>query len=1090
MANQATPAIQIKDSNVGIGTASPGYKLETIGNARISGNLSINTTYNGFAANIEGTVYVIGASVWVNDGYGYANASSSTGMFPDSSHNITFKSNNSTKVYINAAGNVGINTTSPIVKLTVNNGVARTNTTPTYSSYIHTNDIDDYRFGLATIIKGGTTSADRYVALEASSYQVSTNTFGGGVDLILSPNGGNVGIGTTAPGEHLSIEGSGSQSLSIYSTDTGVSGTPKTFIKLYGESAAALQRLQGQISVAPGVNTNSGDMILSTANTAAAITERMRIDGTGNVNISGTSTKLQWYRTSDNVAGIVYLTKTQTIGSNGEAKLHGYDGIIFTTQGAETEKMRIASDGAIKFNSYDSTNNTGTPTYMLGTDASGNVVKTNTSNTPVGSNIYTLPSTTGAAAWKLLGRFTANNGGQSIFIKMVTNAGYNSNIDQNTEVYIRFKTSNGGSVDANGFSGDSSFYTIGAYSGYPGGNIKWVANAAGSSASSYELYVNMPNYSGNGGFYSVENTVGTWTPLNNAATDPGAASSTIMIPVKQFKVGGSDLVVGAGGADSYFGNGNVGIGTTAPQRLLHVNNPNTGGGADGSIKISNATVGSGTLDGVDLTINTSGEFYITNRENGPTIFETNGAERMRITSAGNVSIGNTNDTYKLDVTGDARFGDGNNFNPLIQYAGSGRVAASPGYSFVGDLDTGMFNPNLGNTLAFATGASERMRINSSGEVLVNVTSNQTESPLTSRNNGSSIEFGHLNTNSGYYGTVGSMYNNGTPFISFSCDSSITSAGNNFATRGFKGNVIHGDTGGNLIFSQATNANSASQSLTERIRITSDGNVGIGTISPDALLEISGNAGADPGPITNPTTFRITDAGNAATGLGDTTNDWGKIEFYSEDQSSSGPSVQAQIGTIYDNIYSTASNLAFKTRTSPITALTERLRIKPSGALSFYAYGSANNTGTPTYLLGTDASGNVVKTNTVPGSAAGPYLPLTGGTLTGDLIIESALLSNQENTDVDTGTETVANIAIATYTAAFFDFVIKKTTNVRSGTVYACHDGTNVVYTETSTNDLGDTSDVTLSVDISGGNMRLLATTTSNDWSVKSLIRAI
>lgn len=115
---------------------------------------------------------------------------------------------------------------------------------------------------------------------------------------------------------------------------------------------------------------------------------------------------------------------------------------------------------------------------------------------------------------------------------------------------------------------------------------------------------------------------------------------------------------------------------------------------------------------------------------------------------------------------------------------------------------------------------------------------------------------------------------------------------------------------------------------------------------------------------------------------------------------------------------------------------------------------------------------------------------TGITVSGDIKIQAALLSNQENTDVDTGTETVASVAIATYTAAFFDFVIKKTTNVRSGTVYACHDGTNVEFTETSTQDLGDTSDVTLSVDISGGSMRLRATTTSDNWSVKSLIRAI
>ena len=249
----------------------------------------------------------------------------------------------------------------------------------------------------------------------------------------------------------------------------------------------------------------------------------------------------------------------------------------------------------------------------------------------------------------------------------------------------------------------------------------------------------------------------------------------------------------------------------------------------------------------------------------------------------------------------------------------------------------------------------------------------------------------------------------------------------------------------------------------------------------------------------------------------------------------------------------------------------------NGSITFNGYVGTRQTGTPTYLLGTDASGNIVKTNTIPGSAAGPYLPLAGGTMTGtngvlfpdnfilnignssdlkishdgtdsfiedsgtgslyvttnafrllnpaeneqiitafengavnlfydsskklattstgvsvtgDIQIDSALLSNQENTDVDTGTETVANVAIATYTAAFFDFVVKKTTNVRSGTVYACHDGTNVEFTETSTNDLGDTSDVTLSVDILGTNMRLLATVTSDDWSVKSLIRAI
>jgi hypothetical protein len=147
---------------------------------------------------------------------------------------------------------------------------------------------------------------------------------------------------------------------------------------------------------------------------------------------------------------------------------------------------------------------------------------------------------------------------------------------------------------------------------------------------------------------------------------------------------------------------------------------------------------------------------------------------------------------------------------------------------------------------------------------------------------------------------------------------------------------------------------------------------------------------------------------------------------------------------------------------------ERMGIDATGVVRFNAYGTG--------ILQTDTNGVI----------SASLSPLVDGITFNN----GASITNQINTDVDTGTETVASVAIATYTAAFFDFVIKKTTNVRSGTVYACHDGTNVEFTETSTQDLGDTSDVTLSVDISGGSMRLRATTTSDDWSVKSLIRAI
>ena len=103
---------------------------------------------------------------------------------------------------------------------------------------------------------------------------------------------------------------------------------------------------------------------------------------------------------------------------------------------------------------------------------------------------------------------------------------------------------------------------------------------------------------------------------------------------------------------------------------------------------------------------------------------------------------------------------------------------------------------------------------------------------------------------------------------------------------------------------------------------------------------------------------------------------------------------------------------------------------------------------------------------------------------------SDALIDTASTTSATATTIVATIAHATYSAIFFDFVIKNGTNVRAGTLAVCHDGTTVEYAETSTVDLGDTSDVTLSSNISGTAIRLIATSTSSTWTIKSLIRAI
>lgn len=121
------------------------------------------------------------------------------------------------------------------------------------------------------------------------------------------------------------------------------------------------------------------------------------------------------------------------------------------------------------------------------------------------------------------------------------------------------------------------------------------------------------------------------------------------------------------------------------------------------------------------------------------------------------------------------------------------------------------------------------------------------------------------------------------------------------------------------------------------------------------------------------------------------------------------------------------------------------------------------------------------------------LYVTGSiTASGNAIINNVLYSFATNTDVDSGTEIVATIATGSYDAAFFDYVVKNGANYRAGTVMSVWQAgtSNVEYTDTSTNDLGNTSDVIFTVDLVGGNARLKATVTTNNWSVKTAVRAL
>jgi len=386
------------------------------------------------------------------------------------------------------------------------------------------------------------------------------------------------------------------------------------------------------------------------------------------------------------------------------------------------------------------------------------------------------------------------------------------NIDQNT-LYVE---TSGNRVGIGTTAPSKKLHVQNGSSGFSGSyNARTAAIIEGSHSAGTVLSIMAPNTGYSGIFFGDQD---------------GEASGQIQYV---HSVNAIKFLVNSGEKMLIDSSGNVGIGTTSPDRSLVVNHA-----SDARVKLQE----NGT-DAMQLQATSSEARVSALGGSTPLALHTNGAERMRIDSSGKVGIGNTSPLGKLTISnaagtnapttvtaantylqlGSDDYGASNNGKFMIGFGYTDATNTnSPAY--IGYEETSTSGDTKGELTFYTrdvitdTAPTERMRIDTLGNIGIAETNPQT--PL------------HISSDSA------SGEN-----IALQIDNNNTTAGNEIAML-FRSRV--GTTNTDFIIAGIANAANdmdlvfQSDGATERMRIDSSGNLGIGTDSPTHLLHLESN----------------------------------------------------------------------------------------------------------------------------------------------------------------------------------------------------------------------------------------------------------
>lgn len=796
--------ISIEDStifdngtNVGIGTASPSSLLNIEG-TKNTAILTLGSNYSGSGWSVGDKVGGInfysadssGAGAGVKASISYevtAGTSGATNSLIFSTAGTSSGENNLERMRITQEGNVGIGISSPSAKLEVKE-----------SLYVAHPNSGEITFRLDNY---GTTGTDAGSVLrmfnQLGNTSVSIDSRSGSTRHTYFNQGGNFGIGTTSPAEKLYVNSTSGDARIGLNAPTG----SDTEIKFSNA---------GVVQYSIGHDDATDNFVIGTANVD---TPKVSISKAGNVGIGTTSPgSLLSIRTASSSGNEDFVTFSRgtspetevlKISRNaGDVRFLAEQNITLSAD-YNNDQGNVRSNIILKTNDVEAMRIDGNGKVGIGTSSpavSLDISATDAVQMPAG---VTGDRPTGANGML---RYNSSNNGFEGFIN-----GNWGDIGGGSSGGLIFR----GTFNANtgSITGTSDFL----YN--PGASTNTIPIAIG------DMYIVTVagNFYGNTALNVGDEVIAIAAAAINSSSEAGwnavasgaggavtGSGTTNYVP----KFTGATVV----GNSSIFNDagGNVGIGTSSPSAALDIKGVPSGG--SGTI----LNVGLDSSNPVRAKIHT--ETY-----NGAfSLYDSASIEDVKITSSGNswfnggnVGIGTSSPSYKLSTTtagtaAEVVAGFGNN-----NIQGGLQIITSDG-----NLDWGINALNSRN-LVFQTNQTERMRVDSNGNVGIGTTSPLVRTQISTTLSSGSVQDALLlsqNTSTSTSGQGVKMY--------LSSNNSISRAA-----------AIEAIAGSSNDHSLGFYTNSAFSNPTERMLIDSAGKVGIGTSQPEVSLDLGNNIDA-------------------------------------------------------------------------------------------------------------------------------------------------------------------------------------------------------------------------------------------------------